>query len=166
MRFILPAIYASVFAVAIYFALSPTMSDAGARARIGAPLFLATLAPAIGFYDGIFGPGAGSFYMIGFVALLGHGVLRATAHTKLANFASNAGGLAAFAFGGLIVWKVGLVMAAAQFAGGRIGAGLALKNGARLIKPLLILVSLAMALRLGLAPGHPIGAWLRGMVGL
>ena len=67
------------------------------------------------------------------LALAGFGVLKATAHTKFLNFASNLGGFAAFAAVGVVSWKIGLVMGAAQFLGARLGSGLAMKNGAKLI---------------------------------
>ncbi len=68
---------------------------AATRPRMGATAFNLTIFPLVGCYDGMFGPGAGSFYMLGFVALLGYGVVRATAQTKIANFASNLAALAA-----------------------------------------------------------------------
>ena len=86
--------------------------------------------------------------MIAFVTLAGYGVLKATAHTKLLNFASNLGGLLAFALVGQPLWVVGIVMGAAQIAGATLGSRLASRIGARLIKPLLVVTSTALALRL------------------
>ncbi len=143
-------------AIALYFATARRMSDADAQARAGVPLVAGLLAPAIGFYDGVFGPGAGSFYMVAFVALLGFGVLRATAHTKLVNAASNGGSLALFALTGSIVWPVGLAMAAGSLVGAQIGSRLALRHGARLIRPLLVTISCAMAARLLWDPANPL----------
>lgn len=134
--------------IALYFAFKPDMSDVDSARRISPFLFGITIVPLIGFYDGIFGPGTGSFFMIAFVALAGFGVLKATAHTKLLNFASNAGSLLLFCAAGAVVWKVGLIMGAAQFFGARLGAGLAMKSGARLIKSLLILTCVALAIKL------------------
>ncbi|TGR71748.1 hypothetical protein EN866_40095, partial [Mesorhizobium sp. M2D.F.Ca.ET.223.01.1.1] len=110
----------------------------------------------VGFYDGVFGPGAGSFYMLAFVTLAGYGVLKATAHTKLLNFASNIGGFVVFAAVGVIDWKIGLMMGVAQFVGARIGASLAIRIGARLIKPLLVVVCLALAAKLLADPANPL----------
>ena len=104
--------------------------------------------PLIAAYDGFFGPGTGSFFMMGFVLLAGYGVLKATAHTKMLNFASNIGSLVVFIPSGAMWWAVGLAMAAAQVAGASLGARLAMRVGARLIKPLLVVTSTAMALRL------------------
>ncbi|WP_207485948.1 TSUP family transporter [Arenibaculum pallidiluteum] len=142
--------------IAVYFATARRMGDADAHARIPALAFGATVVPAVGFYDGIFGPGAGSFYMVGFVTLLGYGVVRATAHTKLANAASNVGSLALFAATGAVVWPVGLTMAAGAVLGAQIGSRLAIRLGARLIRPLLVVISCLMAVRLLADPANPL----------
>lgn len=146
--------------IALYFALKPNMDDVDRAERLRPALLAVTAAPLIGFYDGLFGPGAGSFYMLAFVLLAGYGVLKATAHTKLLNFASNIGGFLAFALAGTVWWKLGLLMGAAQFLGARVGAGLAVRGGARLIKPLLVAVCTALALRLILDRAYPLRAWL------
>lgn len=151
-----------LIAIALYFALKPDMGDVDRAARIGPAIFGFSVVPLVGFYDGVFGPGTGSFLMLAFVSLAGYGVLKATAHTKFLNFATNLGGFAAFAAVGVVSWKVGLVMGAAQFLGARIGSGLAMKNGARLIKPLLVLTCVALAIRLLTDPAHP----LRLMLGV
>ncbi|WP_230530063.1 TSUP family transporter [Microvirga roseola] len=141
--------------IALYFALSRKVKDEDAQARMTALTFGLTAPVAIGFYDGIFGPGAGSFYMLAFVTLLGYGVVRATAHTKLVNFASNFGSLLLYSATGAVVWPLGLVMAAASFVGAQVGARLAMRLGSRLIRPLLVAVSTLMALRLLLDPANP-----------
>jgi uncharacterized membrane protein YfcA len=151
-----------LIAIALYFALKPNMDDVDRAQRITPVLFGLAVVPLVGFYDGVFGPGTGSFLMLAFVSLAGYGVLKATAHTKLLNFATNLGGFAAFAAAGVISWKVGLAMGVAQFIGARIGSGLAMKNGARLIKPLLVLTCIALAIRLLIDPAHP----LRIMLGI
>jgi uncharacterized protein len=145
LRTILPVI---MIAIAIYFLVKPNLSDEDRVQRMTPLLFSATLVPAIGFYDGIFGPGTGSFFMLGFVLLAGFGILKATAHTKLLNFASNIGAFMVFAFYGVIAWKIGLMMGAAQFVGARLGAHVAMKNGAKLIKPLLVTTCLLLAAKL------------------
>ena len=145
LRMVLPVV---LVAIAAFFALKKGLGDLDRTERIAPAAFAACIVPLIGFYDGLLGPGAGSFYMIGFVTLAGYGVLKATAHTKLLNLASNLGGLAAFALTGKPLWAVGLAMGLAQIAGARIGSGLAMRAGARLIKPLLVLTSTLLALRL------------------
>jgi uncharacterized protein len=134
--------------IAVYFALSPRLTDQSSHPRLGPKYFVFGFAPVIGFYDGIFGPGTGSFFMLALVALFGCGIIEATGRTKLLNFTSNIASLIMFAFGGKIVWSVGLVMGLAQFAGAQIGSRLAIRNGAAIIRPLLVIVCIAMALRL------------------
>lgn len=143
-------------AAALYFGLAPRMTEEGAHRRIGTSLFTATLVPLIGFYDGFFGPGAGSFYMIGFVTLLGFGIVRATAHTKALNAASNLASLALYVYSGLVIWPVGLVMGLGALVGAQLGSRLAMRWGARLIRPLLVVVCLLVALRLLLDPANPL----------
>ncbi|MFD2238717.1 TSUP family transporter [Aureimonas populi] len=134
--------------IAIYFALKPGISDIDRERRLTPFLFALLVVPAIGFYDGVFGPGAGSFFMLAFVGLAGYGVLKATAHTKLLNFASNVGAFLVFAAFGSVHWSLGLAMGLAQFAGAQLGAASAMRFGAALIRPLLVTVCLALAARL------------------
>ncbi len=134
--------------VALFFALKPGLDDVDKHERISPFLFSFTLVPLIGFYDGLLGPGTGAFFMLGFVTLAGYGILRATAHTKLLNFASNVGGLIGFLLVTNPLWALGLAMGAAQLAGAWCGSHLASRIGARLIKPVLVLASAAMALKL------------------
>ena len=145
LRYALPAI---LLALAAFFALKPGLTDMDRARRIGPALFTALIVPVIGFYDGLLGPGAGAFYMLPFVMLAGQGILKATAHTKLLNLASNLGGLAGFALTGHPLWLLGLLMAAGQVAGAAAGARLAMRLGSGLIKPLLVVTSTALALKL------------------
>lgn len=145
LRYVLPVL---LIGIAVFFALKPGLNDMDRAQRIPMALFGVTLVPLIAFYDGLLGPGAGAFYMLGFVTMAGFGILKATAHTKLLNFASNLGGLIGFALVGNPLWLLGLAMGAAQIAGARLGSLLAMRVGARVIKPLLVVTATAMALRL------------------
>ncbi|MGL4319962.1 MAG: TSUP family transporter [Paracoccaceae bacterium] len=145
LRQLLPIV---LIAIALFFAFKPGLTDADRTQRMTPLAFTAGVVPLIGTYDGLVGPGAGAFYMIGFVLLAGYGVLKATAHTKLLNFASNFGGLVAFAATGAPWWAIGIAMGLAQVAGASLGARLAMRIGARLIKPLLVATSTLLALRL------------------
>jgi len=113
------------------------------------------LAFVIAAYDGFFGPGTGTFLIVGFVALCGKSMTRATADAKVVNFASNIAALATFAQAGAVMWAVSLPMAAGQLLGGVIGARLAIRGGARLIRILVLVVSGALVAKLGydLLPG-------------
>ncbi|GLK62739.1 TSUP family transporter [Paracoccus kondratievae] len=145
LRYGLPVV---LIGIAAFFALKPGLDDTDRVRRISPALFTATVVPVIAFYDGLLGPGTGSFFMLGFVMLAGYGILKATAHTKLLNFASNLGGLIAFAVVGKPLWLLGAIMAVAQIAGAMLGARLAMRIGAKVIKPLLVVTSTLLALRL------------------
>jgi uncharacterized membrane protein YfcA len=134
--------------IALFFALKPGLNDLDRAERIAPAIFSLSIVPLVAFYDGLIGPGAGAFYMLGFVGLAGYGVLRATAHTKLLNFASNAGGIATYAVVAQPWWAVGLAMGAAQMAGAWVGSKLAMRVGSKLIKPVLVTAATVLALRL------------------
>lgn len=138
----------AMLGISAFFAFRKGLDDTDRTRRISPALFTAGFVPLIGFYDGLIGPGTGSFFMLGFVTLAGYGVLRATAHTKLLNFASNLGALAVFIALGAPVWGIGLAMGVAQIAGARLGARLAVRIGARIIKPLLVTTSSLLAIKL------------------
>lgn len=145
MRQIMPLL---LVLVAVYFALSPKLSVGGSIPKFPLAVFSFCLAPMLGFYDGVFGPGTGTFFMLALVSLFGLGVVEATGRTKLLNFTSNIAALLVFILGGKIVWSVGLCMAAGQLVGAQIGARVAIANGARVIRPLLVVVCCVMAVRL------------------
>lgn len=134
--------------VAIYFAFAPKLSVDGSIPKLALGVFSFFMAPLIGFYDGIFGPGTGSFFMVALVALFGVGLIEATGRTKLLNFTSNIAALLMFILSGKIVWVIGLSMGAAQLIGAQLGARVAIINGAKIIRPLLVVMCVAMAIRL------------------
>jgi uncharacterized membrane protein YfcA len=139
-----------LISVAVYFAVSPKVTDADAAPRMSRSAFLCFVLPLIAAYDGVFGPGAGSFYTLAFISLLGYGVSRATAHAKLANFASNIAGLATLAFSGHIYWSVGFAMGIAALVGATIGARATMRIGAAIVRPMVIIVCIALAIKLAL----------------
>jgi uncharacterized membrane protein YfcA len=116
---------------------------AAARRRRGA-----LVAGPVGFYDGFFGPGAGTFYALGLVRVGRHDLLGATARAKWLNLASNAAALAAFAASGRVAWRVGLPMAAASAAGNLVGSHLGVRRGARAIRPAVALVLAGLFVKL------------------
>lgn len=108
----------------------------------------AILAFAIGAYDGFFGPGTGTFLIVGFVSLCGRGMLNATADAKVVNFASNLAAVCIFAWRGTILWQISLPMAAGQLLGGLVGTRLAIKGGAKIVRAMVLLVSSALIAKL------------------
>ncbi len=137
-----------LIAFAVYFLFSPRVSDLDSHRRMGEGGFALAIGTGVGFYDGFFGPGTGTFFAMGFVALLGYNLRRATAHSKLLNFTSNLAALLFFLPGGQVIWSIGLVMGAGQLMGAWIGSHLVLRHGTRLVRPVLVVVSLAVSVRL------------------
>lgn len=134
-----------LIAVAAYFAFAPRLHEGARRVRLGRIAFALAVAAPIGAYDGFLGPGAGSMYLMGLVALAGDDLLKGTAGTKILNLTSNAVALAVFSLAGQIDYTLGLAMAAGQVVGGRAGAHAAMARGATLIRPLVVIVSIAVA---------------------
>jgi uncharacterized protein len=117
-------------------------------ARVQAVLASA-IGAAVGFYDGFFGPGTGSFFVFLFVRLLGFDFLNASASAKLLNTATNFAALVLFALKGHVWWRVAAVMAVANVAGSLIGTRLALKHGAGFVRGVFIVVVAALILKTG-----------------
>lgn len=151
-------------AIALYFLLGPKIGEQDQHARLGAVGY-GLVAGGIGFYDGFFGPGAGSFYTLSLVTLLGMGLVRATAHTKVLNLTSNLVSVAVLGMGGHVLWALGGAMAVGQFIGGRMGSHAAMRWGPRLIRPLLVVISLAMTAKLLADPANPLRTMLAGLLG-
>jgi uncharacterized membrane protein YfcA len=103
----------------------------------------------LGFYDGFFGPGTGSFLVFLFVRVLGYDFLHASAGAKLVNAGTNLAALGLFAATGHVWWHVALVMAVGNVVGSVLGARLALKHGARFVRGVFIAVVGALILRTG-----------------
>jgi hypothetical protein len=101
----------------------------------------------IGFYDGFIGPGAGSFFMLAFVAFLHFDFLHASAHAKMVNLATNLGSVTLFLVKGKIIWLIALPMAAANSLGGFIGAKLAISKGNRFIRVFFLIIVVGILLR-------------------
>jgi hypothetical protein len=143
----------ALVAVAVYMLFAPKLTDADRTARFEFPRYVPVMGLIVGFYDGCFGPGTGSFLTLGFILLFGLGVTRAAAHTKILNLTSNLAALALFMFSGAIVWPAALAMVVGQLIGGYLGARTGIRFGARLIRPLVVMISIVLALRL-LITGH------------
>jgi uncharacterized membrane protein YfcA len=94
----------------------------------------------VGFYDGFFGPGTGSFFVFLFVRLLGYDFLHASASAKLLNTATNFAALVLFTIKGQVWWQVAAVLAVANVCGSLLGTRLALKHGARFVRAVFIVV--------------------------
>ncbi len=135
-------------AIVVYLVFRPQLGETDQHHRMEAPVFYVLGGFSLGFYDGFFGPGVGSFWTIAFVMLLGHNFVKAAGHAKAMNLASNAASLACFLLAGTVMIGPGLVMGAGQLLGGRLGARLAMTRGARFIRPIFLTMAALVALKL------------------
>ena len=103
-------------------------------------LFVALIGLLIGFYDGIFGPGTGTFLVFFLVSGIGYAFLKASATAKLVNIATNAGAILSFQLTGYIWWQLGLLLAFANVLGAVIGSRLAIKGGSPLVRKVFLAV--------------------------
>jgi uncharacterized membrane protein YfcA len=102
----------------------------------------------IGFYDGFFGPGTGSFWAMAFVLCLGFNLTKATAHTKVMNLTSNLVSLLIFAGGNHVIYSAGIVMGLGQLLGARLGSKMVIARGTRFVRPIFITAALAVTAKL------------------
>ena len=106
------------------------------------------VAGSVGFYDGFFGPGTGSFLILAYALLWRDPLPAASANAKVANFASNLAAMATFAWTGAILWHLALPMAAGQVVGATLGAHVTIRRGKSLVRAVAVCVTLALVARL------------------
>lgn len=145
-----PLVLVVLVGIGIYTLRRPELGLHHAPRREGPVSFALVLAIGlvIGLWDGLVGPGTGSFLIIALVALLGYGFLQASALAKIANLATNLGALAVFVGGGHILWAVGLPMAAANLVGGLLGARTAIRHGSAFVRKVFLVVIVLLGARL------------------
>ena len=100
----------------------------------------------IGFYDGFFGPGTGTFFVLIFLIIKQRNLMEATSATKVLNFSSNFAAFLVFAYKGLVFWELGLIMAIAQILGAYIGSNLAITKGESFVRPVIVLISIILSI--------------------
>ena len=137
-----------LIAVATYVILKPKVGSEDIHPRISRAVFEPLFGIILGFYDGFFGPGTGTFWTLAYMLGLGFNMTRATGYTKVMNFASNLGSLALFLMGGKVVYPAGLAMGVGQLLGARLGAKMVVKRGTKLVRPVFLSVVLALATKL------------------
>ena len=104
----------------------------------------------IGFYDGIFGPGTGSFLMLVLVASLGYAFITASAIAKVVNVSTNLGAIIIFGIHGAIIWQIGLALGAANVIGAFVGSHLAIRGGSTLVRKVFLIVTIALIIKVGI----------------
>jgi uncharacterized membrane protein YfcA len=145
LKYIIPLL---LLCIVGYTFFTPKFGERELSPTVHAGLFYAVVGTMLGFYDGFFGPGVGSFWAIALVFGLGMNLTRATGYTKVMNFTSNIVSFAVFLLGGYIWFTAGLVMGAGQIIGSRTGALLVIRRGARFIRPVFVLVVILTTLKL------------------
>ena len=136
-----------LIAVALFTLLKPQLGERDVRPRMKRGLFDLLFGLTIGFYDGFFGPGTGTFWTMAFMLCVGLNMTRATGATKVMNFASNLSSLAFFLSAGKVLFLQGLLMGLGQLIGARIGAGMVIERGTKFIRPIFISVVFAVTMR-------------------
>ncbi|MFJ7748412.1 sulfite exporter TauE/SafE family protein [Arthrobacter sp. NPDC097144] len=146
-----PIIVVALIAVAIFTALRPTVGELTKLRHTGRRHYGTAIGIglAIGFYDGLIGPGTGSFLIIAMVTFLGYNFLAASAKAKIVNMATNLGALAFFLPNGALLWGVGLILGIANMVGGYVGARMAVKQGSKFIRIVFLVVVGALICKLG-----------------
>ena len=102
----------------------------------------------IGMYDGFFGPGTGTFLIFAYTTVIGFDLVTASGNAKIVNLSSNVAAFITYAIGGKILWSIGLPAAVFGIAGNWIGAGLALKNGKKIIKPMFFIALILLMIKI------------------
>jgi uncharacterized protein len=146
-----PVIVVALVAIGAFTLLRPSIGQVTVLRHAGRRHHgvAAVVGAVIGFYDGILGPGTGSFLVFAMVSLLGYDFLAASAKAKIVNCATNLGALLFFVPHGLVFWGLGLLLGAANTVGAYLGARLATTRGSRFVRIAFLVVVTALLLRLG-----------------
>lgn len=137
-----------LIALAVYLLFKPSLGSVQRKERMTNNVFHFTFGLLIGFYDGFFGPGTGTFWAMAYVMFVGYELTRATAHTKIMNFTSNIVSLIVFMANQHVLLIPGIVMGIGQMLGARLGARAVIKRGATFIRPIFLVVVIAIASKL------------------
>jgi uncharacterized membrane protein YfcA len=137
-----------LLSIAIYVLFSPSLGKAPSKARLSLTFFACLAGCVLGFYDGFFGPGTGTFWTLASLSLLGLSLTHATAFTKVANLTSNVASLIVFILSARVNYEIAAAMIVGQLIGGRLGASMAIRHGAPFIRIIFISVVLLMVLKL------------------
>ncbi|MCD8213388.1 MAG: TSUP family transporter [Campylobacter sp.] len=145
LRIVIPFLLIAIF---IYTLFMPKVGEIDRRARMKHKIFYIVFGFILGFYDGFFGPGSGSFWTFAMVALIGLNMKKSVAHTKLLNFTSNIVSLGVFIIGGQVLWIVGILMGIGQILGAYIGSNLVIKKEVKFIRVMFLIVVGATIIKL------------------
>ena len=119
LRFVIPGV---ILLISLYFLMAPKQNVIGGNAKVSKQIYQLTAVPSIGFYDGMFGPATGSFFVLAGVSLRGQNIVNASIVAKSLNFATNVASLLVFFWFGQVAIALGIVMMFGQFVGASFGA--------------------------------------------
>lgn len=137
-----------LLAIAVYALVTPKFGQMHGKARLSPAVFALVAGSVLGFYDGFFGPGTGSFWTLACISLLGLELTRATAYTKVVNLTSNVASLLVFLWADCVRFDVAAVMIVGQLIGARLGSGLVLKHGAPFVRVVFLIVVFSLTIKL------------------
>ncbi|MFD8530113.1 TSUP family transporter [Streptosporangium canum] len=149
---LIPLVMVTLVSVALFVTFRPafgTHPQPHLRTRVRTVAAIAVTGAGIAFYDGILGPGTGTFLIIAFTTILGMDFVSGSAHSKIINSCTNLGALLVFAYQGHVLWLLGLAMAVCNIAGAQLGARMALRRGAGFVRAVLLCVVIVMVAKLG-----------------
>lgn len=150
-QYFTPIVLLAVVGVGLYTWRRPELGLVSKRLHDGGAHYVRTAAIGLGVgaYDGLLGPGTGSFFVILLVAVLGYGFLEASAKAKIANLVTNLSAIVVFGLHGSVLWGLGLLMGAANLVGGFLGARMAIRHGNAFVRQVFLVVIAGLALKLG-----------------
>lgn len=134
--------------IALVMVFVPSIGSREKTAVMPRTVFSFVFGIGLGFYDGFFGPGVGSFWAFAYVGLMGYSLVRATGFTKVMNFVSNISSFVVFMAGGHVLYSAGITMALGQMVGARLGSAMVVSRGTRFIRPIFITMVIAVAAKL------------------
>jgi uncharacterized membrane protein YfcA len=146
-----PVIMVVLLGVAVFVMLRPAFGagqDKGPVSRSRTVAAIVLVGGGIGFYDGLFGPGTGTFLVLALTAVLHLDLVTASATAKIVNVCTNAGALAMFAYQGTVMWQLAALMAVFNLAGGMFGARMALRKGSEFVRGVLLVVVFSLVAKL------------------
>jgi len=135
--------------IGIYFLISPTPSEQQTKPKISKRFYKNIIIPTIGCYDGLFGPGTGSFFALAGISLRGYGIINSTAIAKTLNFSTNIASLIIFLIAGQIVWAIGLVMMLGQAIGAWLGSYCLFSIHPKYLRILVVIMCFGMLVKYG-----------------
>lgn len=148
LTFVIPIV---LVLISIYFIISPKSHNIEHEAKVSKLKYQYLVIPSIGCYDGMFGPGTGSFFSLAGMSLRGHGLFDATAIAKGLNFSSNIASLIVFLFAGQVVWVFGIVMMLGQAIGAWLGSHCLFRIDPGYLRAIVVVICLGMLIKYGVS---------------